>query len=94
MVAYIVATVRIHDLARFKAYAAQLGDLSAQHGGEPLVRGEVQALLEGEGEPGERVVVTRFPSAEAARAYIDSETYKSACQLRIGAADVTMRLVV
>ena len=94
MAAYIVAIVRILDPERFKAYGASLGDLSARHGGEPLVRGQVLAFLEGEGAAGERVVVTRFTDAAAARGYIESAEYQAAHGLRAGAAEVVMRLVV
>ncbi len=94
MAAYIVATVRIFDAERFKAYGAKLGDLSARHGGEALVRGQVQDFLEGDGPAGERVVVTRFADAASARGYIASAEYQAAHSLRVGAADVVMRLVV
>ena len=94
MAAYIVATVRILDAERFRQYGASLGDLSARHGGEALVRGQVQAFLEGEGVVGERVVVTRFPDAAAARGYVASAEYQAAQAVRAGAADVVMRLVV
>ena len=93
MAAYIVATVRILDADRFRAYTAKLGGLSARHGGEPLVRGQVQAFLEGDGPEGERVVVTRFPDAAAARGYIESAEYRAARALREGTAEVVMRLV-
>lgn len=94
MAVYIVALVRVLDAERFKQYSAQLGDLSARHGGEPLVRGQVQAFLEGEGTVGERVVVTRFADAALARGYIGSVDYQAARALRDGAAEVVMRLVV
>ena len=42
---------------------------------------------------GERVVVTRFPDGDAARAYIASPAYRTAATAREGAADVTMRLI-
>ncbi len=94
MAAYIVATVRILDQERFREYGAKLGDLSARHGGEPLLRGQVQAFLEGEGAVGERVVVTRFADAAAAQGYIASAEYRAAQAVRAGAADVVMRLVI
>ena len=94
MPAYIVAVVRVIDPERFKLYGAQLGDLSSRHGGEPLVRGQVEEFLEGDGMHGERVVVTRFPDADAARGYVRSAEYQAASALRAGAADVVMRLVV
>ena len=43
---------------------------------------------------GRRVVVTRFPSAGDARAYIGSEDYQKGKALREGAAAATIRLVI
>ena len=43
---------------------------------------------------GERIVVSRFPDADAAKAYIASPQYQAAKALRMGAATVVMRLLV
>ena len=93
MAAYIIATVKITDAVRFAEYGKGIAGLSERFGGEALVKGAVSALLEGEGEAGERVVVSRFPDGAAARAYIGSPEYKAASAKRAGAAIVTMRLV-
>lgn len=93
MPAYIVATVHIRDRDRFAEYGQAIAGLGEAHGGEYLVRGAVSAFLEGEGPEGERVVVTRFPDAAAARGYIESATYQAARAKRADAADVTMRLI-
>ncbi len=93
MAAYIVATVRIIDPVKFADYAKAIAGLSEKHGGEPVVRGLVEAVLEGDGVVGERVVVTRFPDAESARRYIASPEYQTAKAQRAGAADVVMRLL-
>ncbi len=93
MAAYIVATVRITDPAAFALYQKGVAGLSEKHGGEAVVRGAVSAVLEGDSVIGERVVVSRFPSADAARGYIDSAEYQAAKGLRGEAAKVTMRLI-
>lgn len=93
MAAYIVATVRITDPVRFADYGKAIAGLSERFGGESVVKGPVVELLEGEGEVGERVVVTRFPDADAARGYIGSPDYRAASAGRAGAAVVTMRLL-
>ena len=93
MAAFIVATVRITDRGAFMRYVEQLGNLSAQFGGEPVVRGAAIAILDGEAEPGERVVVTRFPDADAIRAYFSSPAYQAARTHRIGAGEAIIRLV-
>jgi uncharacterized protein (DUF1330 family) len=93
MPAYIVATVAITDPVRFAEYGKAIAGLSERFGGEPIARGPVADYLEGEGPANERVVVTRFPDAAAARAYIGSAEYRAASQARAGAAVVTMRLI-
>jgi uncharacterized protein (DUF1330 family) len=93
MPAFIVATVHVRDVARFAEYGKAIAGLSEAHGGEYVVRGAVSAYLEGEGPAGERVVVSRFPDAASARAYIESATYQTAKAAREGAADVVMRLI-
>ena len=93
MTAYLIATVRISDPDKFAQYASAIAGLSETFGGEYVVRGKVFEVLEGDSDPDERVVVSRFPSAEAARAYIDSPEYKAGAQLREGAAIVEMRLL-
>ena len=93
MAAFIVATVRITDPEVFAAYGKAILGLSERFGGEYMVRGSVAEILEGEGVLGERVVVSRFPDAAAARAFIGSSEYQTAKTAREGAALVTMRLI-
>ena len=93
MSAFVVATVRVTDPERYAAYGRAVAGLAERFGAVPLMRGAVSAILEGEGTPGERVVVLRFETAEAARGYIGSPDYQGAAALREGAATVTMRLI-
>lgn len=94
MPAYIIATVTITDPEAFGRYGQAIAGLSERHGGDYVVRGKVTEILEGDVDPDQRVVVSRFPSAEAARAYATSPEYLAAVKLREGAATVEMRLVV
>ncbi len=93
MAAYIVATVRITDPLRFADYAKGIAGLSERFGGEALVRGAVTEVLEGDSPVGERVIVSRYPDAAAARSYLASPEYIAAAALRVGAAEVEMRLL-
>lgn len=93
MAAYLVATVRISDPIRFAEYGRAIAGLSERFGGEYLVRGKVAEVLEGQTDPDERVVVSRFPDPDAARAYVASPEYRAGAQLREGAAVVEMRLM-
>ena len=94
MAAYLVATVVISDPARFADYGRAIAGLSERFGGEYVIRGKVAEVIEGEVDTDERVVVSRFPDVEAARAYLTSPEYRAGASLRDGAALVNMRLLV
>lgn len=93
MSAYIVATVRVTDAAKFALYSQGIAGLSERFGGEYVVRGPIAEVLEGTVDPAERVVILRFPDAEAARAFIQSDEYQTAKAHRTGAAELEMRLI-
>lgn len=93
MAAFIIATVRITDPERFALYAKGIAGLSEQFGGEAIVKGPVTEVLEGSSPVGERVIVSRYPSASDARAYLASAQYQAAAAHREGAAEVEMRLL-
>jgi uncharacterized protein (DUF1330 family) len=93
MAAYIISTVLVTDPEKFAVYAKGIAGLSEKHGGEYIVRGQVSGALEGDVVVGERVVVAKFPSADAVRGYINSPEYQAAKTARDGAAIVSMRLI-
>ena len=92
MPAYLLALVTISDPGRFAAYRQAVSGLRKIYGGELVVRGAVQMVLEGRAAPGEEVSILRFPDAKSIRAYISSPRYREARRLRVGAAKVTFRL--
>lgn len=94
MAAYIVATVTITDPVKFGEYVKAIAGLSEKHGGEYLVRGIVSQVLEGDVPADQRVIVSRFPNAEAALAYAKSPEYLAGAKLRAGAGSVESRLLV
>ena len=94
MAAYIVATVNITDPVKFSDYSKAIAGLSEKFGGEYIVRGKVAQVLEGDISTDERVIVSRFPSEEAALAYAKSPEYAAGAALRVGAGTVDMRLLV
>ena len=93
MAGYLVATVNITDPASFGAYVKGIEGLSERFGGEVLVRGPAKEVLEGELPDGVRVIVSRYPDAAVAKAYLDSPEYQASKQHRIGAAEVNMLLL-
>ena len=94
MAAFLVATVTISDLEKFKAYAQTIAGVSEKYGGEAIVKGAVADVLEGDVPEGERVVVVKFPDEASARGYIADAKYQEGKQKRAGAAIVHMRLIV
>jgi uncharacterized protein (DUF1330 family) len=89
--AYIIANVRVTDAAQYEEYK-KLASLAIQaHGAEVCVRGGAVEVLEGDWQP-DRLVVLKFPSVEAAKAFSDSPEYTLARNARQAAA--VMRMVV
>ncbi len=89
--AYILANVSVTDPVQYEEYK-KLSTLAMQaHGAEVCVRGGTAETLEGDWTP-DRVVLLKFPSVEAARAFNDSVEYDAARKSRQGAA--VMRMVL
>ncbi len=91
MPAYIVADVQITDPVQYEEYKKLSTAAMRAHGAEVLVRGGRVEPLEGRA-PG-RVVVLKFPSAHAARAFYDSPEYARARAARANAAIMNMFIV-
>jgi uncharacterized protein (DUF1330 family) len=89
--AYVVVDVERTDLERAARYSELSGPSVERHGGRFLARGGAIRVLEDGWHP-ERLVVIEFASAEAARAWYDSEDYRAARAVRKGAG--TWRMVV
>lgn len=94
MAAYIIATVLITDRERFAAYIKAGAGLSEQFGGEVVVKGKITDVVEGDVDPAEIVIITRYPDEAAARAYLGSDAYRANAAIRAGAGDVKTRLLV
>jgi uncharacterized protein (DUF1330 family) len=84
--AYIVTIVDLTSITDdFKRYSAGAAALSKQFGGEYLVRGKAAKVYEGDFLAGKSVVVSRFPTMEQLKAFLESEDYqKNLKPLRAG----------
>jgi uncharacterized protein (DUF1330 family) len=89
MSAYIIADVTVTNEDQMKLYREWSTRAMQEHGAEVLVRGGRMEPLEGDWNP-QRIVVLKFGSLAAARAYYDSETYTQARQVREGAGSIRM----
>ena len=92
MTAYIIVEAIVHDPETFSAYAKKVPAIVAQFGGEYLVLGGPQKSLEGDWSHS-RVVMHRWPSAEQARAFWESDEYAAAKPLRAGTGEFRVILV-
>jgi uncharacterized protein (DUF1330 family) len=85
----VVEVVSVEDPAGLKAYAERASKLIGASGGVVLGRGGVPV----DGEAGfAPLVIERWPSESAFRAWLDSEAYQSLRKIRLASA--TMRVAV
>ncbi len=86
MAAYVITDIKVTDIEKYKGYQALTPGAIAAAGGEFLVRGGRTEILEGDFDLG-RVVVVRFDTMEAARAFYNSAGYVAARAARAGATE-------
>ena len=90
--AYILANVQVTNPEQYEEYKKFSSAAMKAHGAEVCVRGGAVQVLEGDWTP-DRVVLLKFPSVEAARAFNDSPEYALARNARQGAAVMRMVLI-
>lgn len=94
MAAYMIILAEIEDRQAFMAYAVEAAKLIGEYGGEYIVhRAEQSECLEGEWPDETKVVISRWPSFDAAKSFWNSEKYAEIKRLRMGNATVRVRLV-
>jgi uncharacterized protein (DUF1330 family) len=93
MPAYVIANVKVSNPDQYKQYTALTPQAITAAGGEFVVRGGKTEVLEGDIEP-HRVVVLKFASMDAAKAFYDSALYREARAARAGATSVFNMYVV
>ncbi len=77
MPAFIVAVARVDDWSdNFQKYADRAADLTAEYGGEYVIRGQPHAKLEGELFDDRVLVISKFPTLEAAETFWKSDAYQ------------------
>jgi uncharacterized protein (DUF1330 family) len=92
MPAYAVFDVHATDAERAARYRELSGPSVEKHGGRFIIRGGALDVVEGDWNP-ERIVVIEFPSADAARAWYESDDYREARAIRDGAGTWNMVVV-
>ena len=92
MVAYLIASIEIHDREGFAAYREQVAAVIERYGGRYLVRGGAVHPLEGDFGL-KRLVIVEFPTLDAARRFYGSEAYAPLLKLRAGSTVSQVALV-
>lgn len=94
MAAYMIILAKVHDREKFFAgYATQAAALVDKCGGKYVLRGPGAECLEGSVGDGRSVVISEWPSMDAARAFWNSPEYGEIKKLRDGICDVDVVLV-
>jgi len=94
MPAWIVVTAHVHDRDAFMSgYSPEAARLLQEFGGKYVIRAPGATQLEGEGADGGSVVVSEWPSREAALAFWNSPEYTEVKKMRAGLADISAVLV-
>lgn len=94
MIAYMIVTAKIADRDAFiKGYGAAAGALVEKFGGKYVLRGPGAQLLEGSFGDGASMVISEWPSKEAALTFWNSPEYGEAKLLRAGAAECQVLLI-
>ena len=89
---YVIAQINVTDTDAYPEYVRMVKPIIEKFGGEFLVRGGRSESFEGV-PPGDRNVVIRFPSYEAAEAWYHSEDYAEAKALRMSASTSVQTIV-
>lgn len=89
---YVIAQIRVTDPETYPDYVAMVEPIVQGFGGEFLVRGGRAESHEGT-PPGDRNVVIRFPSYEAACDWYNSDLYAEAKALRMSASTSVQTIV-
>jgi uncharacterized protein (DUF1330 family) len=89
--AYIIANVTVTNPVQYEEYKKWSSAAMQAHGAEVCVRGGKVEVIEGDWAP-ERLVILKFSSVEAAKAFDASPEYGKARAARQGAA--IMRMIV
>jgi uncharacterized protein (DUF1330 family) len=93
MTAYVITDAKVSDVEKYEGYKALTPSAIAAAGGEFLVRGGDHVVLEGNWNP-TRVVMLKFATMEAAKAFYDGELYRAARSKRAGATEFFNMIVV
>lgn len=92
MAAYLIVYMTVSNPDQLKKYQAVTPAAVAKYDGRFIVRGGPKVTVEGPDEH-RRIVVVEFPTFKRAQEFWDSPDYRSAAELRKGAATFSAVIV-
>lgn len=92
--AFLVANLKIKDPDGYRAYEKGFFPLFKRHGGEYLTFDDAPDTLEGEAPRQGRMIIGRFPSEAAARAFYADADYQALSERRRSATKLEFLTIV
>ena len=89
MAAYVIGHITVKDPAKWAEYRAKVPATLARWGGEVVLRGQRFAVLTGQHQYTDTVVI-RFPDANAIIGWYGSPEYQAIISIREQAADMVL----
>ncbi len=91
---YLIANLEVTDAARYREYESGFFPILKRHGGTFTTLDDAPITLEGEAPPPGRLVLFRFPSEAAARAWYDDPEYQAISKHRRAATTLRFLTLV
>jgi uncharacterized protein (DUF1330 family) len=91
MSAYLIIQATVHDWEKFTVYTQVVPPIVKKFGGKYIAMGAPE-LIEGEDAP-KSIVISQWPSSEAAHAFWDSAEYADAKKYREGTGQFSILLI-
>ena len=90
MAAYLLVTVKAHDMSWVDAYAANVPAIVRKHGGVYFAVSDSLKRYEGDGPDPDRIVLFTFPSMAAIEAFVSDADYAPYKAARLAATSSDM----
>lgn len=91
---YLIANLVIQDADRYRQYEKGFFPILKKHGGSFVTFDDKTTTFEGEAPPPGRLVIFRFPSEAAAKAWYDDPEYQALSEHRRAATSLKFLTMV
>ena len=92
MYGYAIFNIKISNPENYKEYVDKVKPIAEKYGGEYIVRGGVNVVIEGSWKH-PRTIVIKFPSYEKAMEWYNSDEYQPIKQIRLDNAETNAIII-